>query len=349
VRPVALSDENVSEEAAALRLRLKALKLDNDAVWKREEVRREQLLEALQAARGAGPDSRKSQQFAEQLEATKTKAVVMIPYTFLCWTIDVLFVNRPIQRFWFLENVARMPYLSYTIMLSLYEALGWWRVAMGNRRIHFAEEWNEVQHPKIMEALGGDQAWIDRFMGRHAAILYFLILNHIWLISPSLAYNFSELIEFHAVDTYGEFVDANKELLKTLPPPVEALEYYNGNDMYLFDEFQTGRSPRSRRPQIRNLYDVFCAIRDDELEHVKTMFQCQTALETLESPNELAVRAEARAKAAAVQRAEDERFPGKGGGWEFPSAEDAKESQLTESVVAAKKQVADKIYEPKIR
>jgi len=36
----------------------------------------------------------------------------------------------------------------------------------------------------------------------------------------------------------GEFVDANKELLKTLPPPVEALEYYNGNDMYLFDEFQ---------------------------------------------------------------------------------------------------------------
>jgi len=112
----------------------------------------------------------------------------------------------------------------------------------------------------------------------------------------------------------------------------------------------------------------------------------EQALETLESPNELAVRAEARAKAAAVQRAEvpqcylsvplplplplplslplrvsklvhvpecgigqDERFPGKGGGWEFPSAEDAKESQLTESVVAAKKQVADKIYEPKIR
>ena len=102
----------------------------------------------------------------------------------------------------------------------------------------------------------------------------------------------------------GEFVDANKELLKSLPPPIEALEYYNGNDMYLFDEFQaqiltiystellvgfkwnraltfgnaiqTGRAPRSRRPQIRNLYDVFCNIRDDELEHVKTMFQCQT-------------------------------------------------------------------------
>jgi ubiquinol oxidase len=26
-----------------------------------------------------------------------------------------------------------------------------------------------------------------------------------------------------------------------------------------------------RRPQIHNLYDVFVAIRDDEMEHVKTM------------------------------------------------------------------------------
>ena len=85
----------------------------------------------------------------------------------------------------------------------------------------------------------------------------------------------SELIEFHAVDTYGEFVDVNADLLKSMPPPIEAVEYYNGKDLYLFDEFQTGRAPRSRRPQIRSLYDVFVSIRDDELEHVKTMFQCQ--------------------------------------------------------------------------
>jgi len=346
VRPFGV-DQQVSDEAAGLRLRLKALKLDNDAVWKREEVRREQLEEALQAALAAtGPESQKSKLFAEELEATKTKAVVMIPYNFLCWTIDVLFVNRPIQRFWFLENVARMPYLSYTTMLSLYETLGWWRCAMDNRRIHFAEEWNEVQHLKIMEALGGDQLWIDRFLGRHAALFYLLILNHIWLVSPSLAYNFSELIEFHAVDTYGEFVDANKELLMSLPPPIEALDYYNGNDLYLFDEFQTGRAPRSRRPQIRNLYDVFCNIRDDELEHVKTMFQCQTALGTLQSPNGIAGNVQARAREQAVQRAKDEQrlATGKDQSWAFPTAEDVKDSLVTESMVAAKKQVAEKIY-----
>ena len=37
-------------------------------------------------------------------------------------------------------------------------------------------------------------------------------------MSPFLAYNFSELIESHAVDTYTEFAEANKELLQSLPP-----------------------------------------------------------------------------------------------------------------------------------
>ncbi len=31
----------------------------------------------------------------------------------------------------------------------------------------YADVWNETQHLKIMEALGGDQSWIDRFLGTH--------------------------------------------------------------------------------------------------------------------------------------------------------------------------------------
>lgn len=37
----------------------------------------------------------------------------------------------------------------------------------------------------------------------------------------------------------------------------QALAYYQGGDMYLFDEFQTSRPAFSRRPSINNLYDVF--------------------------------------------------------------------------------------------
>lgn len=44
-----------------------------------------------------------------------------------------------------------------------------------------------------------------------------------YLVSPFLAYNFSELIESHAVDTYTEFAEANRDLLKSLPPPPQVL------------------------------------------------------------------------------------------------------------------------------
>jgi hypothetical protein len=78
--------------------------------------------------------------------------------------------------------------------------------------------------PSLLAA--GDQLWIDRFMAQHAAIVYYIILVALFVASPKLAYNFSELIEAHAVDTYGEFADANEELLKTLPPPFVAVQYY---------------------------------------------------------------------------------------------------------------------------
>ena len=49
--------------------------------------------------------------------------------------LDRLYAGRPIQRFWFLETVARMPYFSYISMLHLYESLGWWRAGAELRRV----------------------------------------------------------------------------------------------------------------------------------------------------------------------------------------------------------------------
>lgn len=62
-------------------------------------------------------------------------------------------------------------------------------------QVHFAEEWNELHHLQIMEALGGDQLWIDRFLGQHAAVVYYWVLILLYALIPSLAYMFSELIE----------------------------------------------------------------------------------------------------------------------------------------------------------
>ena len=49
--------------------------------------------------------------------------------------LDRLYAGRPLQRFWFLETVARMPYFSYISMLHLYESLGWWRAGAELRRV----------------------------------------------------------------------------------------------------------------------------------------------------------------------------------------------------------------------
>lgn len=76
----------------------------------------------------------------------------------------------------------------------------------------------------------------------------------------------------------GEFVDANETLLRSMPPPLVAAQYYLGADLYQFDEFQTswarGGAP-TRTPPCETLYDVFSNVRDDEGEHVKTMAACQ--------------------------------------------------------------------------
>lgn len=243
----------LANDYSDVRERLGKLELNDAAVWEREHQR----------------------SLSDQ--AVTSPWWIKGAYLALCIGLDVIYAKRPIQRFWFLETVARMPYFSYISMLHLYESLGWWRAGAELRKVHFAEEWNELHHLQIMESLGGDQLWIDRFLAQHAAVFYYWVIILFFVLSPSLAYNFSELVEGHATDTYAEFVESNAEKLKALPPPLVALEYYTRGDLYMFDSFQTSAHARAtpRRPSCKTLYDVFSNIRDDEAEHVKTMKACQ--------------------------------------------------------------------------
>jgi len=201
--------------------------------------------------------------------------LIKLPYLALCGVLDSLFEGRPIARFWFLETVARVPYFSYTSMITLYETIGWWRRSAEARRVHFEEEWNEFHHLLIMEALGGDQAWFDRFIGQHSALLYYFAMLVMWLISPTLAYNFSELIEAHAVDTYAEFLDANEEALRSLPPPSIAVAFYGSEDRRQRAHSSEEQHAPVQHAPVQTLYDVFERIRDDEASHVQSMKRSQ--------------------------------------------------------------------------
>ena len=65
-------------------------------------------------------------------------------------------------------------------------SVGWWREP-DLRKVHNAEEWNELHHLLIMESLGGDKYWVDRFLGYHAAILYYWLLVVTYLFSPKVS------------------------------------------------------------------------------------------------------------------------------------------------------------------
>lgn len=189
--------------------------------------------------------------------------------------LDLFYSDRHYARFFVLETVARVPYFAFISVLHMYESFGWWRRA-DYLKVHFAESWNELHHLLIMEELGGNAFWFDRFLAQHIAIFYYFMTAFMYALSPRMAYNLSECVERHAYSTYDKFLKLHGEELKKLPAPQVAIDYYMNEDMYLFDEFQTSRTPNSRRPNIENLYDVFLNVRDDEGEHCKTMKACQT-------------------------------------------------------------------------
>lgn len=257
-------DVNLTPKQLELHAKLKQLTLNSTAIWERERSR--------------GP--------------LTAPLIIKIPYLVLCYMLDVVFEGKyPPARFFLLETVARMPYFSYITMLHLYETLGFWRRSSDIKRVHFAEEWNEYHHLLIMESLGGDQRWWVRFMAQHSAIVYYVVLCTLWAVSPSLSYKFSEMLETHAVDTYGQFVDENEELLKELPPSLAAVEYYSfGSSDPFFGEYQTsavatGGDIRKPGENMKSLYDVFSAIRMDEGDHVGTMKACLDPNIAVNSPS----------------------------------------------------------------
>ncbi|KAA8491689.1 Ubiquinol oxidase 4, chloroplastic/chromoplastic [Porphyridium purpureum] len=215
-------------------------------------------------------------------------------YTVLCQLLDVWFDdNAPIQRFWFLETVARVPYFSYVSILHLYETLGWWRDAK-LIQLHSLEAANEYMHLLVMESLGGNRKWKDRFFAEHLAIMYYWAIVVLFLISPKQSYAFSQLLEAHATDTYTVFLEQNEARLKALPPPECAVLYYNDPDdakaqtieRRLFPKFDFADFRQVAKPvdksiavesldYVESLYDVFRNIAKDEQNHVEAMVACQ--------------------------------------------------------------------------
>jgi len=182
--------------------------------------------------------------------------------------LGLAFKNRetPYAYFYALETIARVPYFSMTSVLHLLETLG-----LSRRKelllLHFSESWNEMHHLLIMEDLGGDALFRDRFVAQHLAFGYYWIVVALYLASPPAAYLFNHEVEKHAAETYSNFLAEKEAELRALPVPEVAALYYSSPTQPLVSAAACDNGPR----QLSSLYDVFCCIRDDELGHAQTM------------------------------------------------------------------------------
>ncbi|KAF2585716.1 hypothetical protein F2Q70_00034837 [Brassica cretica] len=122
--------------------------------------------------------------------------------------LDTLYRDRTYPRFFVLETIARVPYFAFMSVLHMYETFGWWRRA-DYLKVHFAESWNEMHHLLIMEELGGNSWWFDRFLGQIVATFYYFMTVFLYIVSPRMAYHFSECVESHAFETYDKFLKTN--------------------------------------------------------------------------------------------------------------------------------------------
>ena len=135
-------------------------------------------------------------------------------------------------RFAALETIARVPYFSYTSVLHLYETLGWFR-KKEYIQIHFAESWNELHHLLIMESLGGNERFLDRFVAQHIAFFYYWLVVVLYMTSPAVAYDLNKHVEQHAYSTYDEFLTSHADELRLLPAPQVAIDYYQKGGLIL--------------------------------------------------------------------------------------------------------------------
>lgn len=141
--------------------------------------------------------------------------------------IDFVYRNAPIQRFWVLETIARAPYFAFLSVLHLKESLGLRDLSHYYlMKEHFAQTLNETEHLIEMENRGGADRWHDRFIAYHLVLIYYWILVGYYLIDPISAYHLNAAIEFHATETYLNYLWDHQDDSKIAEIAVDEMNHY---------------------------------------------------------------------------------------------------------------------------
>lgn len=141
--------------------------------------------------------------------------------------IDFLYKNRPVQRFWLLETIARAPYFAFLSVLHLRESLG----LRGESHLylmkeHFEQTLNETTHLEEMESRGGSKYLVDRVFAYNLVIFYYWVMVIYYWLNPVSAYHLNAGIEYHATETYLSYLFEHKDDHKIAEIAADEMNHY---------------------------------------------------------------------------------------------------------------------------
>ena len=120
-----------------------------------------------------------------------------------------------------------LPYFAFLSVLHLKESLGLrTEEHYYLMKEHFAQTINETEHLIEMERRGGADRWHDRFIAYHLVLIYYWILVGYYLIDPISAYHLNTGIEFHATETYLDYLWEYPEDTKIAEIAVDEMNHY---------------------------------------------------------------------------------------------------------------------------
>ena len=141
--------------------------------------------------------------------------------------IDFIYKNKPTQRFWVLETIARAPYFAFLSVLHLKESLGLRTESHYYlMKEHFDQTVNETEHLIEMERRGGSNNWNDRFIAYHLVLIYYWILVGYYFIDPISAYHLNSEIEYHATETYLDYLWDHQDDTKIAEIAADEMNHY---------------------------------------------------------------------------------------------------------------------------
>lgn len=196
--------------------------------------------------------------------------------------LTVILLNRLFDtgqnRFYVLEEIARIPYFSYVTVIQL---LQWLELnpSLHISKLHFKQTINETWHLIIMKELGGNKNIIDVLFAKSLGLFYYWFNIVLFLFFPKKAYYLMELVENHAQISYSEYITSNEVLLKSTKAGRYGSEYFFAVE----DQMNPTDSKKLNDSYQPTLFDVYSIILTDEVSHSTELHSLQEERKSVSS------------------------------------------------------------------